>query len=322
MNQRHKKIVSVLLRACVAAVLMFAVFRRVGFRTALSVLGGVQMGYILAALVFYFLMYLVKSLRWRFLLISQGMPVGLWRGLSIYLFSSLFGAFTPGRIGEAIRVLGPAREKGLYAESTACAAVDKAFDIALLVVLLASASACSLLSRYESLVLLAGGLAGMGALAGALLLVRYLGAGNVALPGCLLRLLPKAWHEPLHEQPGRLLRAVVDCVRRVWVVGGLCTGTFWLLHVVCHLLILKSLGGSMDFGYLVLCLVLSSIVEFLPVTICGLGTREYLLIYLFGRVRLPEALAVAFGLMNLVFTYAVTAAFVLMAWCLRDGKQG
>jgi uncharacterized protein (TIRG00374 family) len=315
-EQKYKKMLSIIIRACIAIALMGAVFHRVGFKAAFSQVAAVRKEYIAGAMVLYFLMYLVKCVRWRFLLHSQKMHLGLWHSLSIYVFSSLFGAFTPGRVGEAIRILDPAREQGLYAESTACAAVDKGFDIALLAVLLASAATCSLLSRYESVMLLVCGFAGIAALACGVLIIRYLAARNVTVPEAVLRFLPKSWNETIHEQPGRFFNALLDCIRRGWLTGVLTTGAFWVLHVACHFLILRSLGGNMNLGYLVLCLVLSSIVEFVPVTVCGLGTREYLLIYLFGRIALPEELAVAFGLMNLVFTYAVTGIFMFFIWCL------
>lgn len=316
MEQKHRKRLSIIIRACIAIVLMGAVFRRVGLKAALGELADVRKEYILAAIAIYFLMYLVKCIRWRFLLGVQNMHLTLWRSLSVYIFSSLFGAFTPGRVGEAIRIIGPARADGLYAESAACAAVDKGFDIALLAVLLGAASACSLLSTYESMTLIAFGVAGIFLLALGLIIVRHLATRNVAIPAALLRFAPQSWNEAVRGQPRRFFGAVMDCTRRGWSLGLLATGTFWILHVACHFLILRALGGSMNMGYLVLCLVLSSIVEFVPVTVCGLGTREYLLIYLFGRVALPEELAVAFGLMNLVFTYLVTGLFMFAIWCL------
>ena len=316
MDRNRKKMLTILLRACIAAALLVAVFRRVGLKAALGEFADVRKEYIIAAIVIYFLMYLVKCVRWRFLLGVQNMHLTLWRSLSVYIFSSLFGAFTPGRVGEAIRIIDPAKAEGLYAESAACAAVDKGFDIALLVVLLGAASACSLLSTYESMMLLAFGVSGIFLLAIGLIIVRHLATRDVAIPAALLRFAPQSWIESVRGQPRRFFRAVVDCVKRGWSLGILATGTFWILHVACHFLILRALGGSMNMGYLVLCLVLSSIVEFVPVTVCGLGTREYLLIYLFGRVALPEELAVAFGLMNLVFTYLVTGLFMFAIWCL------
>jgi uncharacterized protein (TIRG00374 family) len=320
-DRRHKKTLAILLRACIAAALLVAVFRRVGLKAALSQFADLRKEYIIAAIAFYFLMYLVKCVRWRFLLKTQNMHLTFWRSLSVYIFSSLFGAFTPGRVGEAIRIIGPARDRGLYAESAACSAVDKGFDIALLVVLLGSASSCSLLSTYESTMLLALGVSGIFVLAIGLVVVRHLATRNVSIPAALLRFAPQSWNATIHGQPSRFFRAVVDCVSRGWFLGVVTTGAFWILHVACHFLILKALGGSMNMGYLVLCLVLSSIVEFVPVTVCGLGTREYLLIYLFGRVALPEELAVAFGLMNLVFTYLVTGLFMFAIWCLGGRRR-
>lgn len=298
------------------AFLLALIFRQVGAAEPLALLARAHKGYLAAAAALYFLMYLVKAERWRYLLALEGIPLGLARSLSWYISSSLFGAFTPGRVGEAVRILGPAREGRRYAESAACAAADKGFDLGLLAALLCGTSFASLLSFAESAGLLGCGLAGGAGLLAGWGAARVLARRAVALPGWLLRLAPGAWRESMREQPQRFFAAVGHCVGAGWWVGVGSTGLFWVLHVTCHFLILRALGGSLGLGYFVLCLTLSSIVEFVPITVSGAGTREYLLIHLFARAGLDGGLAVAFGLMSLVFTYLVSGVFLLAVWLL------
>ena len=311
-----------LLRLCLGVLILVAVIWRVGLSGTWAVLKEANVLYLLGAVDLFFLMYLVKSLRWRTLLAQQDMHLSVWRALSLYVSTSLFGYFTPGRIGEAVRVLPPARDQKRYAESLACTAVDKSFDISLLAILLCLASLSSLLSRKEATALFAAGIVIACVLTCGLVLLAISARKGVVIPGIMLRLMPVSWREAVEKQPNRFVTAGIQCLANTWRTGVGCTALFWILHVGCHYLIFLALGGRMDPWYFVLCLTLSSLIEFIPVTICGLGTREYLLVYLFGRVGIETGTALAFALVNVFFIYAVTSIFTLALWAAFDEKGG
>ena len=304
-------------RLAVGIALLGLVLWRVGWREPWRLLTGVAPIPLVCALLFYGVMYLLKTLRWRMMLRHQRIRLSLSEALELYLFSSLFGAFTPGRVGEAVRAVVPAREGKRYAESLACTAVDKACDVALLAVLLCAASWSSVLSAKEGRVLFWSGVALAGGLAVAYVVAWAAARRTVAPPAWLLRASPASWRAALADQPNRFIDACLSCVRQAGCHAAVLTALFWVAHVACHYGILLSLGGRMDLWYFVMCLTLSGLVEFVPVTVCGLGAREYLLILLFAKVGLTAELAVAFALMNLVFTYAVTGGFTLGVRMLR-----
>lgn len=306
-------------RLGVGILLLVLVVGRVGVREPWRLLSCADPGLLAGAVAFYVLMFLIKTLRWRSMLLNRRIAVSFPRALELYLFSSLCGAFTPGRVGEALRAILPAREQKRYAESLACTAVDKAFDAALLALLLIAASRSRLLSTGESRALFLSGAALAALMAAGYGAARAIARRGIRLHRAVARLLPVSLRRMLEEQPDRFLSSGLACVRDKWVSAAALTALFWLAHVGCHYLILLSLGGSMDPWYFVLCLTLAGLVEFLPVTICGLGTREYLLVLLFEKAGLGDDMALAFALMNIVFTYAVTGILTMVVHCIRTG---
>ena len=304
-------------RFAVGIVLLVLVLIRVGLREPWRILSHATFGYLVAAIALYATMFLLKMLRWRTMLHCQKIAVSPLKALDLYLFSSLFGAFTPGRVGEAVRAIVPAREGKRYAESLACTAVDKAFDVLLLAVLLVAASRSALLSAGESRALLWSGVALVGIITFAYIATRTAVRRGLRIAPAIARLLPGSWRPAIADYPDRFAAAGLACVRQAWLPGTVLTALFWVAHVGCHYLILQSLGAGMDIWYFVLCLTLCGLVEFVPVTVCGLGTREYLLIFLFAKAGLGEDVALAFALMNIIFTYALTGLFSLITRAVR-----
>jgi len=298
-----------ILRLAIGAIILAAILHIVGVRETITLLAGASKPYLAAAAALYFLMHVAKTWRWHAFLQSQHFDFPRGHALHVYFLSSLVGAFTPGRIGEASRLLAPAQGNRRYAESLACTAIDKAFDVWLLILLLVASSFSTLLSSHEALVLrLLGAAAAIGTALSIALLFRF-AAHPPRIPAALLRLAPRTWARVLTEQPQRLLTAAASSLRAHWLRAVVLTLLFWVLHVGCHYLMLLSLASSMDLWYFVLCLTLVGLVEFVPITVCGLGTREVLLVYLFGRAGLGADIALAFGLLSICFTYLVTALF-------------
>jgi uncharacterized membrane protein YbhN (UPF0104 family) len=80
------------------------------------------------------------------------------------------------------------------------------------------------------------------------------------------------------------------------------------------------LGINVQFRYVLLMMPMITIVEILPISIAGIGTRDAAAIYFFGVVGVESAQAVGFSLLYvLVGTYLV-AAFGFVAWLFKPSK--
>jgi len=309
-----KKRLVIALRVAVGLVLILAVMKKVKLSAVADELSDAHLPSLIAMVLLFFCLFLVKTLRWQHFLGANALALPFPRALYTYIFSCLMGSVTPGRLGEIIRIVPPAEKNGRYVDSTACAAVDRAYDVALLAVLLCAGAVAPILPNILRWI---GG--GMGlliiiGLAVGMVLVRGWVRRGAPIPQKIIGALPKTWRAFVEEKPANFFRISYVTALRTWFAGSALTILFWIVHVACHYLMLRSLGIRMDLGYFVMCLILVSLVEFVPISIGGLGPREVLFVLLFEPAGLSYEQVVAFATLNLFLIYIVTSIFVLCLW--------
>ncbi len=322
MTQQDSKGVQVLVRAAVGIGLLIFVMTRIDLGDAAQIVLQADPLLLVSAIGLFLGMFLVKTIRWRMLLRSQRFSFSFRDALFTYLLSSLAGSVSPARAGEMLRVLPPAQEDLRYAESLACAGIDKAYDVALLGILLLVGSLAPLVSSGESMTLGLMGACILIALATMPFLLRRWLTHGAQMPDWALNVAPASWRSHITGQPRRFIQASYDCLARCWSASLALTVAFWVIHVLCHYCMLRAVGGELNLYYFVLCLILVGLVEFAPISICGFGARELLLVYLFERGEVLRETAFAFASLNLVLMYAITGLFTLGAWLWARQKQG
>jgi uncharacterized protein (TIRG00374 family) len=314
MDTPVKKRWIIALRVAIGIALFLLVMTRVDLREMAELLRHAHLPSLVGVVLLFFCLFLVKTLRWQYLLGLNALALPFPRALYMYIVSCLMGFVTPGRLGEMIRIVPPAKENGRYVDSTACMAVDKAYDIALFAILLCAGALAATLPT--TLRWIGGGLGVLIILGLAIgfVLVRGWVKRGAPIPDKIIGALPKTWQTFMAEKPANFFRVSYVTALRSWLAGPVLTILFWIVHVACHYMMLRSLGKSMDLGYFIMCLILVSLVEFVPITISGLGTREVLFVYLFEPAGLSSEEAFAFASLNLFLMYIVTSVFVLCLW--------
>jgi len=319
-----KKRVIVGFRVAIGLFLVVVVVASVDLGNTAEILRRAHLPYLGGMTLLFFCLFVVKTFRWQHFLRINALAMPFGKALHTYIVSCLMGFCTPGRLGEVMRIVPPAKASGRYVDSTACAAVDKAYDVALLAGLLCVGALSPML---PSVLRWTGG--GLGVLiivclAMGFVLVRRWVKSGAPIPDKIFDVLPKTWRTYVAEKPANFFRVSYVTALRSWLAGPALTILFWIVHVACHYMMLRSLGKSMDLGYFIMCLILVSLVEFVPISIAGLGAREVLFVYLFEPAGLSKEEATAFATLNLFLMYIVTSVFVLCLWPLSrttDGKH-
>ena len=94
----------------------------------------------------------------------------------------------------------------------------------------------------------------------------------------------------------------------------------WLLSFVMSWWIVKAMNlDYLGFIYTAIVLALSMLISLVPVSIYGIGTRDALVILLFGLKDVAAEKAIIFSMLLLLITVATTI-FGLVAWILKPIK--
>ena len=266
--------------------------------------------WLLAALGLYFLMILISAWRWRLLLGAQHIVVPFKRLTNSLLVSTFFNNYLPSNIcGDVIRIRDTARQAGSKTLATTVVLLDR--GLGLFGLLFVAAIGATLAARSSATIgpigpglLWFGFVGGLAVAAPALLMPARL--GQILRP---LRALHREWVDLRIERLtaaltkfGSAPRAIIKCFAgAIAVQGGV---------VLFYAAIARALHIPIPIGHLAILILISSIVQMLPLSIAGFGVREATFSFYFSRLALPleSALALSFMGAALIMVYSVIGA--------------
>lgn len=99
---------------------------------------------------------------------------------------------------------------------------------------------------------------------------------------------------------------------------------FHILQIYGYVFIAQALGLSVPTGFFFLLAPVVNIVSMAPITFSGVGIREAGMLFFLRQVGVPEASAVAVGILASALTLAngVVGGFVYMLWQMRQKARG
>ena len=223
--------------------------------------------------------------------------------LKVVVWSNLawsIGLFFPGRVGEFSIIYFLKSEGVEFGESAAVALLDKMTTFFVL-------SALSIIGvfyyfNFTSALWLAG-----------ILLVVMIGSIAVFLNARLRRLVK----EYLLRKYARLFRGFNDSFRRIlgnrkMMIGNtLVTAVKWFFSFSAFSVIFLSLGAAVKVTDVMMISSLATIISLIPISMGGIGLREYTAVYLFNGLGIsPEITFVAY-LLNTFINYIFASGIIL-----------
>jgi uncharacterized protein (TIRG00374 family) len=258
-----------------------------------------------------FLLTLIKAVRWKKIVAAQGRAVPLGRAFRIYAASLYLGVVTPGHIGDFAKSLylmnaGLSAGKALFSS-----VVDRFFDIVFLVVI-----------GYTSLLFFPG------------IFTNQLSVSSLLLGIVLLATVAFFWRRDIllrfmkrfvSGMPGSNFRTNVERMiteglgefeklkRGVAAHIALLTLFAWIAHYLFFIVFADGLMLGVSVPVVVVCVSAAIFTALLPVSLSGLGTRDLVLILIFGKVGLSREAAVTFSF-SFILVYLIQGLTGLVCW--------
>ena len=264
----------------------------------------------------------VRGYRWWLLLRLVGIPYSRWRSTVVWAIGFFAASITPGKVGDAVRALYVSRETGRgFGESFLTVFMDRLMDL-VTVLVFGVATIFIFSSRYMDMpslwVIIAAALA--------LLALVYLvlhGGLMRKLAGPVFRILtPTKYRSQLSAEVQGFYDALGLYARhwKVTAYAAVLTLVFWVGIVVLAFTVAQTLGIGVSFGYVALIMPMVTLVEIIPVSVSGIGTREATVIFFFSAVGIGSAQAVAFSVGYLIAGTYLTALAGFIAWLANPAK--
>ncbi|MDD5347686.1 MAG: lysylphosphatidylglycerol synthase transmembrane domain-containing protein [Candidatus Omnitrophica bacterium] len=298
-----KKNVSFLLRIVISIVLLVFLFRKVDFGSVIRLIAGSNLVLVTLAFFLSLVAYVFCFFRWKMLLETLGVSVSAGRLVTIFTGGIFFGALFPSTIGsDLVRSLDLSAQTQKPGPVVAAVLLDRLSGFTGMVIMaLASLAAASRLAFHP--VIFAGIAALTCVLTGALLVVfntRIFSVVNRLLnrPGSgRIRSTLEAIHSSMHH----FRRHKVVIVQNL-----LLSLVVQILGPICGTVIAYALGFRINMLYFFLIVPLITAVTLLPISIAGLGIRDFTTVFFLAPFGIGREVAVAIAQLSFFFIVLTT----------------
>lgn len=290
-----------------------------GPENILSVLRTVDTGLLVYIPLILAVLVLVRGLRWWYLMRMIGIDFSLARSCTVWAIGFFASAVTPGKVGDAVRAVYVQNETdATFGQAFLTVFMDRLWDLlavlgtGIVTLLLVSHLYIEIPSVWVMVVGAAAFIVAVYFIMNKALVQRVLRpVFDVLVPERFKGRLAMNFHSfydslNVYWRSPRRLAAIVAMTACYWVA------VFGMAYYVTRLL-----GIGVSLGYMILIMPTVTLVELVPISVSGLGTRDATVMYFFSLVGIAGAQAVGFSIAYvLIGTYLL--ALVGFAFWLRN----
>lgn len=293
----------------------YLLIKKVNLPTTWSVLEHANLYWLAAAFLFALPEILLKGLRLHCLATRLKSPLKYSEGVEIYLSGQPLSAVTPGKLGDVVRVFGLSKLGKLSIPSAFSVHVaDKVYDL-LSLGLLASIGLINLVIQSQNQMPALAALFGLLLGIGLIFLFLHPEWMRTYIKPLLLSLAPKNLRDNIKAHGSEFYSRLQELFNpperlpRPFLYSFLAWECTAIRAYFCAL----ALGLPLKLSAMVLLVPLVSVVELLPISIMGFGTREAALFILFSSDQATPSALMSFSLLTWIVGPIFTALLGLPA---------
>jgi uncharacterized protein (TIRG00374 family) len=280
-------------------------------------------------LVFVFLInipnLLIKSHKWRIFINSYDVKISLHKATSAWLAGFFLGLVTPGRVGDFSRGYY-VKEQVPLGKAMTTVAVDRVIDLFVLfsLAIIGIIALFSMLLVNESFSFLLVAFITFFALFifGTFAMTRKDLMRTLARP-FFNRLIPRRYKNRLSITFNDFYEGLDSLKKnRVIFIISLILSFFSFFVIMCQsYLIALALKIPVSLTFILAIMPVIILIDALPISFSGIGTRDAALIFLFSLVGIAAESAISFSLIILFFNYIVFAFIGFLYWMKNPLKE-
>jgi len=266
----------------------------------------------------------LRGARWRLLMRVVGIECSLLRSVTVWMIGFFAASVTPAKAGDAIRALYLQNDTGrTFGETFLTVFIDRLMDLVLVLVLgvvsvLLFWRYFIKLPSYWAILLAAVGIGVIVYLLSNRKMMRYL------LKPIFEALVPRKYKEKFSLNFHTFYDSLEHYRRRpaIMALAMLLTVAAWAIVFALAWYLTVVFGIDVDPAFVFLIMPIVTLVELIPISVSGLGTRDAAVIYFFSLVGVSSAAAVSFSIGYLIVGTYLTAAVGFFIWLRHPVEAG
>lgn len=289
--------------------LFLIILSRINLSALFEILAHTNIFFLVLAFLVNCIIILLKSLKWKIIVNSIKPNFSLKRSIVAFFVGFSFSTITPAKLGDFIKVFYITDENCSLGKSLSTIVIDRLIDIILLFFIafigiygFSVFYTIEILSIGTIILIVTGIVAGLYIILNKPLLSAILKPFfNIFVPKNLKGKVTLYYDDFFTG----LFTFYYDKRRFFSSIGvGIIS---WIPTFIYGYLLALSIGIDSGIFFFVLIIPIISLIDLLPISISGIGTRDVALIFLFGLISISAVQAVAFSLLYLFMSYWLIA---------------
>ncbi|WOF17124.1 flippase-like domain-containing protein [Methanoplanus sp. FWC-SCC4] len=304
------------LTIAVGLVLFAYIISNVNLDEILNIFSNIDLVILSITLIIYFFGILFKVLKWRYIAKIISPEFSNTEALASYLVSLSFSVIMPAKMGDLVRIFYLKNKNSEYGMALSAVVMDRIIDIVMLVIM--GTISLIVFSYFFNTSIIPNELIFfiiLFMLVTIFLLFSRNFGDNIVMP-VLKRILPEklfrilwGYFESYYSGLKILIANPVKLL--IASVFGILS---WIIPFFYSYTMALSLGIDIPFLYMVVVIPIICIIELLPISVSGIGTRDFALVYLFGLQGISAESALAFSFLYLFICYYLIALIGVLFW--------
>ncbi|MAG08696.1 hypothetical protein CMO89_04430 [Candidatus Woesearchaeota archaeon] len=288
-----------------------------GAKNILDAVKNIKIIYLLAVPFFLIFLIFLKGLKWKLILNMLGIEYSLKRSCEIWCLGFFTGLITPGRVGDIMRAFYVKKEANKnLSEALISVFLDRLIDLlTLLVLFVISLVAFSVIFRTDfSYIIIASILFIVIILAGLFLIKKNFVRRFVSYMVSFF--VPKNYSKSILENLSKIYHSFINANYKMYTLAMATLITFfvWFASFIFAYYIALLANVDIPLWFILITIPIITIIEIIPISVSGIGTRDAAIIFLFGFMGISRASSVIFSLLYLIFADWGFAIPGIIAW--------
>ena len=315
--------INVKLFSLIGILLFIFILTRIDLPSLFEIFLGINLFFLCCALLVNGIAIVMKSFKWKLIVSTLKKEISLSLSIRAFLIGFSFSVLTPAKLGDFVRAFYIRDEQCNLGKALSSVVTDRLIDIVTLFsfafvgILVFSFVFHREILSVSLLVILAVAIASaVYIVTNKQLLTRLLRPFfNIFIPHHHKKTVSEYYHDFFSGL------SVFFQNKKIFFLVILVGIVSWFPPIVYASLLALSLGITVEPTFFVLVIPIISLLDLLPISISGIGTRDAALIFLFGLQGIPPESAVAFSLLYLFMSYWLVALVGALFWIQNPIKM-
>lgn len=294
--------------SAIGLIFIFLAMRNFRLDEFAKALQKVNLFYLLPLLIFIFLSYVMRSIRWRYIL-NPVKKISMYNSFSVLLIGQMANGILPARLGDLLRayIIGNKENIG-KSLSFASIVLEKVIDGLVLVFLVAISVLILSVPPWVKIIIIFSTIVFSSAL-----FILVLSAYRIyKLPSFLKRILPAGWKDTL----GKIRPILNEFTRGLQILRNgkqltallIATFVIWFFESIVYFMLFKAFSVQLPFYAYIFVLGISNLALSIPSLPAQLGTFHYsftLALLVFG-INQSEGLVYAVTIHSIIYIFVIS----------------